>query len=157
MRVLLAAAILIGGVLAAGCLPRPRHMATAPAPPAEVPSPAPAPAAPDASGALGMQAEVLAVNNKVNLVMLSVGSGDGVKKGCVFTIYRGVTYVGRATVEQVFADMCSARIDASSRAADAREGDDARAPGLPQRRRPAGRITPTGAIRVGDNAATRVY
>jgi len=72
-----------------------------------------------------VHAKVLAVNNEVNIVMLSVGSDDGVKKGHVLTVYRGKKYIGQALVEKVFKDMCSARILASSRAGDAKEGDDA--------------------------------
>ena len=77
------------------------------------------------SPAPAMHAKVLAVDNEANIVMLSVGLEDGVKKGHVFTVFRGRKYVGQALVENIFPDMCSARILASSRAGDVREGDDA--------------------------------
>jgi len=70
-----------------------------------------------------IHAKVLAVDNTVNLVMLSVGTGDGVRKGDVFTVFRGRKYIGQAMVEKVFPDMCSARVVASSQAAAVKEGD----------------------------------
>jgi tetratricopeptide (TPR) repeat protein len=54
--------------------------------------------------------KVLAVRPEVNLVMLSVGSDDGVKRGCRFTITRGERRIGTVEVEKVFTDMSSARI-----------------------------------------------
>jgi hypothetical protein len=76
----------------------------------------------DAGGVAG---SVLAVRPEVDLVMLSVGSDDGVTMDMVFEIERDGQFVGRVKVEKVFTDMCSARIitDAMTRI---REGDDAR-------------------------------
>ena len=59
---------------------------------------------------------------EVKLVMLSVGSDDGVKRGYRFTIRRGERYIGKVEVERVFNDMCSARILTKS---DVKEDDDA--------------------------------
>ena len=79
-----------------------------------------------------VHAKVLAVDNAVNLVMLSVGEDDGVRKGYHFTVYRGDKYIGKVEVERTFRDMCSARI-------------------MP-------RELKTGmVIKEGDNASTRVY
>ncbi len=77
-----------------------------------------------------IEGKVLAVRDEVNLVMISVGLDDGVKKGHRFTIFRGEEYIGKVEVEKVFADMASARILV----------DWTRQP-----------------IKENDNAATRVY
>ena len=68
---------------------------------------------------------VLAVRPEVNLVMLSVGSDDKVKKGYRFTVYDGERYVGKVEVERVFSDMCSARILPDWTKEEIREGQDA--------------------------------
>jgi len=72
-----------------------------------------------------VRAKVLAVRPEVNLVMLSVGSDDGVKKGYRFTVYRGEQYVGKVEVEKVFSDMSSARILTDWTKSQIKEGDDA--------------------------------
>jgi len=69
--------------------------------------------------------KVLAVRPEVNLVMLSVGSDDGVKKGFRFTVYRGEDYVGKIEVEKVFSDMSSARILTDWTRKPIKENDDA--------------------------------
>jgi vacuolar-type H+-ATPase subunit I/STV1 len=79
-----------------------------------------------------IHAKVLAVDKSVNLVMLSVGSDDGVQRGSTFTVYRKDQYIGKVEVERTFRDMCSARI-------------------LPVF------LGPGKEIREGDNAANRVY
>ena len=79
-----------------------------------------------------IHAKVLAVDNAVNLVMLSVGQDDGVRKGYQFTVYRKDEYIGKVLVERTFRDMCSARIIL---------------PDLAQGK----------TIKENDNAATRVY
>lgn len=53
---------------------------------------------------------VLAVDESVNLVTLSVGSDDLVKKGYVFTIWRGNKYVGAARVAYVHKNAAGAEI-----------------------------------------------
>jgi hypothetical protein len=52
---------------------------------------------------------VLAVSPDVQLVMISLGSQQGVKPGYQFTISRGDQYIGKVQVEKVYPDMCSAR------------------------------------------------
>jgi len=64
---------------------------------------------PSTDGA-AISANILAVDNNVNLVMLSVGADDGVRKGDQFTVFRGEEIVGKVLVERTFQDMCSARI-----------------------------------------------
>jgi len=57
-----------------------------------------------------IEAKVLAVKAEVQLVMLSVGSNNGVKTGYHFMVSNGATYKGTVQVDKVWADMCSARI-----------------------------------------------
>ena len=69
---------------------------------------------------------VLAVDKDVNLVMLSVGRNDGVKKGYQFSIYRGDKYVGKVRVEKVYDDMCAGVILPQYKSdLNIQEGDDA--------------------------------
>ncbi len=68
---------------------------------------------------------VLAVRKDVNLVMLSVGSDDGVKPGFKFTIFRNDVYIGIVNVEKVFHDMSSARIIPDLTPKEISEGDSA--------------------------------
>ncbi|MHC4504098.1 MAG: tetratricopeptide repeat protein, partial [Planctomycetota bacterium] len=86
-----------------------------------------------------IHAKVIAVRPEVKLVMLSVGTDDGVKKGYRFTIYDGERYVGKVEVERPFGDMCSARILPDWTKEKIREGYDA-ATGL--ERRPPGDRAP---------------
>jgi hypothetical protein len=72
-----------------------------------------------------IEGKVLAVRPEVNLVMLSVGSDDGVKKGFRFTVYRGEQYLGKIEVETVFSDMSSARILTDWTKDQIKENDDA--------------------------------
>jgi len=50
---------------------------------------------------------VSAVDNKMNIVILSVGRDDKVKEGYKFTIYRGDDYVGQVIIDKVEKDYCS--------------------------------------------------
>lgn len=53
---------------------------------------------------------VLSVKPELNLVMISVGSAQGVKPGYRFTISRGDQYIAKAQIERVYPDMSSARL-----------------------------------------------
>ncbi len=55
-------------------------------------------------------AQVLAVRGDIGLVMVSVGSQQGVKPGYQFTVSRGSDYIAKVQVEKVYPDMCSARL-----------------------------------------------
>lgn len=70
--------------------------------------------------------KVLAVSREVNLVMVSVGADDGVQKGYHFTVYRGSLYIGQVVVEDVFKDMCSARmkLETMAKGQEILEGDN---------------------------------
>jgi cell shape-determining protein MreC len=72
-------------------------------------------------------AKVLAVDKEVNLVMLSVGRNDGVKKGYTFSVYRTDKFVGKVRVEKVYDDMCAGVILKTYKVGDLeiQEGDDA--------------------------------
>ena len=72
-----------------------------------------------------IEAKVLASRTSSGLVMLSVGSDDGVERGRVFTIRREGRYVGKVVVERVFPNMCSARVLDLVPGEDFAEGDDA--------------------------------
>jgi predicted nuclease with TOPRIM domain len=54
-----------------------------------------------------VRANVLGVNNDLNIVLLSVGRDDKVKPGFEFTIYRGNEYVGTVLIDKVDKDHCS--------------------------------------------------
>ena len=50
------------------------------------------------------------VNRDLNLVVLSVGADDGVKRGTKFEVYANNTYKGQVVVDDVYPDNCAARI-----------------------------------------------
>lgn len=54
-----------------------------------------------------MKAQVTGVDNDLNIVLLSVGSDDGVKPGYTFTVYRGNEYVGKVMIDKVEKDYAS--------------------------------------------------
>lgn len=54
-----------------------------------------------------VRANVMAVNNDLNIVLLSVGRDDKVMPGFEFTIYRGNEYVGTVLIDKVEKDHCS--------------------------------------------------
>lgn len=70
--------------------------------------------------------KVMTVSNEVNLVMISVGADDGVKKGYHFTVYRGSLYIGQIVIEDVFKDMSSARmkLETMAKSQQVLEGDN---------------------------------
>jgi len=57
-----------------------------------------------------LNGKVLAVRPDVGLVMLSLGSDNGVKVGYQFTISKGADYKGIVQVVNTFKDMCSAKL-----------------------------------------------
>jgi hypothetical protein len=59
-------------------------------------------------GTPALEAVVTGVSTDVNLVLLSLGRDDGMKKGFELTIYRGSEYVGKVIVDQVQKDHCTA-------------------------------------------------
>ena len=79
----------------------------------------------DGQPAPPIPSRVLSVRNDVNLVMLSVGKSDGVKKGFRFIIFRGDQYIGKVEVESLFDNMCSARILPDWTKKEIKEGDTA--------------------------------
>ena len=84
-----------------------------------------APAGVSATPAPPIDGRVPAVRRDVNLVMLSVGTDDGVKPGFKFTVYREDRYIGKVEVEKVFSDMASARIIPDLTQDEISEGDSA--------------------------------
>lgn len=61
-----------------------------------------------------IDAKVLAVKPEVNLVMLSVGTNNGVQSGYHFIVSRKNQIVGTVQVDKVWPDMCSARMVGSN-------------------------------------------
>lgn len=57
-----------------------------------------------------LDGEVVAVSDDVPILMLSIGSDQGVEKGYQFTVYRGNKFVGRVIVEEVYKEMSEAKI-----------------------------------------------
>ena len=73
-----------------------------------------------------LAAKVAAVDEKVNIVILSIGSDDNVKVGYEFTVYRGNKYVGKVVVEDVQKDHCSGYSKKDLQSGEIQVGDDAR-------------------------------
>jgi uncharacterized protein len=71
-----------------------------------------------------IEGKVMAVRKDVNIVMLSVGSDDKVKPGYRFTVFSDDQFVGKVEVEQVFSDMCAARILRDWTKGEVKEGFD---------------------------------
>jgi hypothetical protein len=71
-----------------------------------------------------LDGQIVAVSANVPLVMISLGSDEGVQKGHQFTVYRQNQYIGRVVVEEVYKDMSAARIlkDMTSKAI--KQGDN---------------------------------
>ncbi len=61
-----------------------------------------------------VRAQILAVNNEVGVVMLSVGKDDNVDSGDEFIVHRGDQYLCKIKVVNVYADSCVARIIAET-------------------------------------------
>jgi hypothetical protein len=66
---------------------------------------------------------VTATSPSVNIVMISIGSDDGVAVGHKFTVYRGDKYVGKVVVEKVFKDAAAARISSEMTVTSVLKGD----------------------------------
>lgn len=73
--------------------------------------------------AKALDGQIVSVSNDVPLVMISLGTDDGVQKGYQFTVYRQNNYVGRVTVEEVYKDMCAARIIKDMTVKSIKQGD----------------------------------
>jgi len=59
------------------------------------------------------------------LVLLSVGSDDGVERGYHFSIYRGSTFVGKVVVERVLRDSAGCRVLFTAEGQSINQGDKA--------------------------------
>ena len=73
-----------------------------------------------------LKAKVSAVNNELNIVVLSIGRDDKVKAGYEFTVYRGAEYVGRIVIDKVDKDFCSGYSRKELEKNPIAVGDDAR-------------------------------
>ena len=73
-----------------------------------------------------IQAKVAAVDNGLNIVILTVGRDDEVKAGYEFTVYRDDKYIGRVVIDKVERDHCSGYSKKEIEAGAIQVGDDAR-------------------------------
>lgn len=73
-----------------------------------------------------LRAKVSAVDEKLNIVVLSIGKDDGVKPGFTFTVYRGDKYIGKVVVDDVQKDHCSGFSKKELQQGGIQVGDDAR-------------------------------
>ena len=73
-----------------------------------------------------LTAKVSAVDEKLNIVVLSIGKDEGVKPGYEFTVYRGDKYVGKVVVDDVAKDHCSGYSKKELQQGPIQVGDDAR-------------------------------
>jgi len=73
-----------------------------------------------------IRAKVAAVDNDLNIVILTVGRDDEVKPGYEFTVYRGDEYIGKVVIDKVERDHCSGYSKKEIEAGDIQIGDDAR-------------------------------
>ena len=71
--------------------------------------------------------DVIAVNMDLapGFVSINAGSGDGVRRGMVFQIYRGATYKGEVRVESVTEGACAAVVTTSVDGTQIMTGDSA--------------------------------
>ncbi len=66
---------------------------------------------------------IIAVSNEVPLVMISLGTDEGVEKGYQFTVYRGSQFIGQIVVEEVYKDMSAARVVKQMTVKSVQKGD----------------------------------
>lgn len=57
-----------------------------------------------------LNGRILEINHEYNFVIISLGKGEGIKKGMVFMVYREKKLLGKVEVEDVFQDMSSCNI-----------------------------------------------
>jgi len=67
---------------------------------------------------------VSAVDNKVDIYVISVGSKDKVEAGDEFTVYRGSNYVSTIVIDKVFPNMASGSTKPGTKKMDVMAGDE---------------------------------
>jgi hypothetical protein len=70
-----------------------------------------------------VDAMVIGISNRVNLMVINVGEEDGVRAGYKFTIYRNNRFIGRMTVETVYPRQAAGRIVLPETVARVLQGD----------------------------------
>jgi septal ring factor EnvC (AmiA/AmiB activator) len=68
---------------------------------------------------------VQAVDNRVDIYVISVGSKDGVQAGYEFTVYRGNEYVSTIVIDKVFPNYSSGTTKPGTKRRDVMAGDEA--------------------------------
>jgi hypothetical protein len=71
-----------------------------------------------------IDARVLKVNTTGNLVEISIGSDDGIKKGHMMHVYRGNSYLGTITIRDIEFDRAVGEVDKKLQRGQIREGDN---------------------------------
>ncbi len=71
------------------------------------------------------RAKVLAADDATNVVVISLGSEDGVKEGFRFTVARGNTYVAEIQIDHVEGKMSSGKANRALQKTPVQVGDDA--------------------------------
>jgi hypothetical protein len=71
------------------------------------------------------RAKVLAADNEMNIVVISLGAEDGVKVGFRYTISRGNRYVGTLVIDKTEAKLASGHLDRGLSTGPVNVGDDA--------------------------------
>ena len=85
-------------------------------------SPRPDPRVP--TGSL-LEGKVQAVDNEMDVYVLSVGTSDGVEVGDEFTVYRGSDYVATVVVDKTFPNHSSCHMKKGMRKLEVKAGDTA--------------------------------
>lgn len=70
-----------------------------------------------------MDGNIIAVSQDVPIVMISLGTDEGIEKGTQFTVYRGSQFIGQVVVEEVYKDMSAARIIRNMTVKNIQKGD----------------------------------
>jgi hypothetical protein len=71
-----------------------------------------------------IDAKVLKVNTTGNLVEISIGSDDGIKKGHMMHVYRGNSYLGTITIRDLEFDRAVGEVDKKLQRGQIRAGDN---------------------------------
>ena len=71
-----------------------------------------------------VEGRVQAVDNAMDIFVISVGSKDDVKVGYEFTVYRGNKYVSTIVVDEVFPNHAACKTKAGLKKLDVKEGDE---------------------------------
>jgi SMC interacting uncharacterized protein involved in chromosome segregation len=72
-----------------------------------------------------LSATVQGVDEELNIVLISIGSDEGVEEGYTFTVYRGSQYIGQLIIDKVGGDWASGHMDKGLMKEFPQRGDEA--------------------------------